>query len=59
MSGVTVWNVICVTISIYFLYNNFHNGIDAFEIMQSESEIHDSFERPQIWSTLLEEMTIK
>lgn len=57
MSGVILWNVMGVSIFVLFAYN----VIAAEVLSESESETneYDSFEQPRIWSTMLEDMTIK
>lgn len=53
-------NGISFIVFLSFVFNLNSNHVIAVELSsESESEIHESFEHPQIWSTLLEEMTIK
>lgn len=56
MSGVIARNMFSIVIGLCFVFA-FNYGVIAFD-SQSESDLHDSFEHPQIWSTLLEQMMI-
>lgn len=54
------WNVIGYVIFIVFVCNIiFNRSVIAFDGNESESDVDESFERPKIWSSLLEELAIK
>lgn len=57
MVGVKVWNIFSIVFSLCFVYGFNYCGVNAIN-SKSESDLYDSFEHPQIWSTLLEQMTI-
>lgn len=58
MGGVIAQNMFNILIGVCFVYGaNNNNGVIAID-SKSESDLHESFEHPQIWSTLLEQVTI-
>lgn len=63
MDSVRSWKMIGIT--LFCLVHCLHyNSVTAAaaaidEVNESESDMHDSFEPHEIWSPLLEELTIK
>lgn len=56
------WNLIGLTVMyVMYCWNCNHLMAVAIDVLdESESDdINESFEQPQIWSSLLEELTIK
>lgn len=53
---ILAWNMFSIVIGLCFVYG-FNYGVIAFD-SKSESDLHESFDHPQIWSPLLEQMTI-
>lgn len=61
MHNIMSWNVFNVVFYLYFAYYLcYDQSVDAFQhFVENESDMSDSFEQPKIWSSLLEEITIK
>lgn len=64
MDLVRSWKMISITLFclVHCLHYNFATAAAAAaidEVNESESHMHDSFEPHEIWSPLLEELTIK
>lgn len=57
MDTVLSWKLIGITIFVYYLNCNLSTAVAGN--IESESDVHDSFEQPKIWSPLLEELAIK
>lgn len=58
MDSVRSWKMIGIT--LFCLVHCFATAAAAIdEVNESESDMHDSFEPHEIWSPLLEELTIK
>lgn len=60
MHSIMLFNTVFCLYFAYYLCND--QSVDAFESFignESDMHEHDSFEQPKIWSSLLEELTIK
>lgn len=61
MHNIMSLNVLGIVFCFYFAYYLcYDQSVDAFQhFVENESDVSDSFEQPKIWSSLLEELTIK
>lgn len=60
--GITLsWKLISIILlySVGCLNNSWSMAVAIDVLDESESDTHESFEQPEIWSSLLEELTIK